>query len=138
MPHQSRSAAQRDSIARGGYVLADAEDPELILIASGSEVGLAVDAAEAMSDSKVRVVSMPSTCRFDAQDQAYKDSVLTPGVKRVAIEAGVDLGWHKYVGLDGDVVCMKSFGESAPAGQLFEQFGFTVDNVVATAKKVMG
>jgi transketolase len=81
---------------------------------------------------------MPSTDRFDAQDQAYRDSVLTPGVKRVAVEAGVELGWHKYVGLDGAVVCMSSFGESAPAGKLFEQFGFTVDNVVATANKVLG
>jgi len=91
-----------------------------------------------MGGRKVRVVSMPSTDMFDDQDQAYKDSVLTPGVKRVAIEAGVDQGWHKYFGLEGDVVCMKSFGESAPAGQLFEQFGFTVDNVVATANKVLG
>jgi transketolase len=91
-----------------------------------------------MSGRKVRVVSMPSTDMFDEQDQAYKDSVLTPGVKRVAVEAGVENGWHKYVGLEGAVVCMESFGESAPAGQLFEQFGFTVDNVVATVDSVLG
>ncbi|MES9843358.1 MAG: transketolase, partial [Candidatus Sedimenticola sp. 6PFRAG5] len=134
-----RTPEQVKAIENGGYVLKDCDgDADLILIATGSEVGLAVDAAAAMSDRKVRVVSMPCTDRFDAQDQAYKDSVLTPGVKRVAVEAGVDLGWHKYVGLDGAVVCMESFGESAPAGQLFEQFGFTVDNVVATAKKVLG
>ena len=126
-------------IAKGGYVLKDCDGtPDLILIATGSEVALAVDAAAAMAERKIRVVSMPSTDRFDAQDQAYRDSVLTPGVKRVAIEAGVELGWHKYVGLDGAVVCMDSFGESAPAGKLFEQFGFTVDNVVATANKVLG
>lgn len=134
-----RSAEQLKNIEKGGYVIKDcAGDADLIMIATGSEVGLAVDSAAAMGDVNVRVVSMPSTDAFDVQDQAYKDSVLTPGVKRVAIEAGVDNGWHKYVGLEGAVVCMDSFGESAPAGQLFEQFGFTVDNVVATAKKVLG
>jgi transketolase len=134
-----RTPEQVKAIENGGYVLKDCEGTaDLIMIATGSEVELAMNAAAAMSDRNIRVVSMPSTCRFDAQDQAYKDSVLTPGVKRVAIEAGVDLGWHKYVGLDGAVVCMESFGESAPAGQLFEQFGFTVDNVVATANKVLG
>jgi transketolase len=134
-----RTPEQVKNIAKGGYVLKDCDGtPDLILIATGSEVALAADAAAAMVDRKVRVVSMPSTDRFDAQDQAYRDSVLTPGVKRVAVEAGVELGWHKYVGLDGAVVCMSSFGESAPAGKLFEQFGFTVDNVVATANKVLG
>ncbi len=134
-----RSAEQLKNVEKGGYVLKDCDGTaDIILLATGSEVGLAVDAAAAMGGRKVRVVSMPSTDMFDDQDQAYKDSVLTPGVKRVAIEAGVDQGWHKYVGLEGDVVCMKSFGESAPAGQLFEQFGFTVDNVVATANKVLG
>ena len=134
-----RTAEQVKNIEKGGYVLKDCDgDADIILIATGSEVSLAVDAAAAMGDRKVRVVSMPSTDAYDDQDQAYKDSVLTPGVKRVAIEAGIDQGWHKYVGLDGDVVCMSSFGESAPAGQLFEQFGFTVDNVVETANKVLG
>jgi transketolase len=134
-----RTAEQLKNIEKGGYVLKDCDgDADIILIASGSEVGLVVDAAAAMSGRKVRVVSMPSTDMFDEQDQAYKDSVLTPGVKRVAVEAGVENGWHKYVGLEGAVVCMESFGESAPAGQLFEQFGFTVDNVVATVDSVLG
>ncbi|MBT8007093.1 MAG: transketolase [Gammaproteobacteria bacterium] len=134
-----RTAEQLQNIEKGGYVLKDCEgDAEVILIATGSEVGLAVDAAAAMTGRKVRVVSMPSTDKYDDQDQAYKDSVLTPGVKRVAVEAGVDNGWHKYVGLEGAVVCMDSFGESAPAGELFKQFGFTVDNVVATVDKVLG
>jgi transketolase len=100
-------------------------------------VGLAVEAADAM-DAKVRVVSMPCTNAYDDQDQAYKDSVLIPGVKRVAIEAGVADGWYKYIGLDGGTVCMTTFGESAPAGDLFKEFGFTVENVVATAKAVLG
>jgi transketolase len=133
-----RTAEQLKNIEKGGYVLKDCDgDADLIMIATGSEVGLAVESAEAMSGTKIRVVSMPSTDAYDEQDQAYKDSVLTPGVKRIAIEAGVDNGWHKYVGLEGDVVCMSSFGESAPAGELFKQFGFTVENVVATAKKVL-
>ena len=133
-----RTAEQVANIEKGGYVLKNcAGTPDIIFISTGSEVGLAVDAAEAM-DANVRVVSMPSTCAYDAQDQAYKDSVLIPGVKRVAIEAGVDQSWYKYVGLDGGVVCMSTFGESAPAGELFKQFGFTVENVVATANKVLG
>ena len=81
---------------------------------------------------------MPSSCAYDTQDQAYKDSVLIPGVKRVAIEAGVQQSWDKYIGLDGGAVCMTTFGESAPAGELFKEFGFTVENVVATANKVLG
>jgi len=133
-----RTAEQVKHIEKGGYVLKDCEGtPDIIFIATGSEVGLAVDAAEAMNE-KVRVVSMPSTCAFDTQDQAYKDSVLIPGVKRVAIEAGVAQSWYKYIGLDGGLVCMSSFGESAPAGELFKEFGFTVENVVATANKVLG
>ncbi|WP_178861971.1 transketolase [Thiomicrorhabdus cannonii] len=133
-----RTAEQVKNIEKGGYVLKDcAGTPDIIFIATGSEVELAMNAAEAM-DANVRVVSMPCTNAFDAQDQAYKDSVLIPGVKRVAIEAGVAESWYKYVGLDGDVVCMKSFGESAPAGALFKEFGFTVENVVATANRVLG
>ncbi len=133
-----RTAEQVANIEKGGYVLKDCSGtPDIIFIATGSEVGLAVDAAEAM-DANVRVVSMPSTCAYDTQDQAYKDSVLIPGVKRVAIEAGVAESWHKYVGLEGATVCMSTFGESAPAGELFEEFGFTVENVVATANKVLG
>lgn len=134
----ARTDEQVKNIEKGGYVLKDcAGTPDVIFIATGSEVGLAVDAAEAMN-ANVRVVSMPSTDAFDAQDQAYKDSVLIPGVKRVAIEAGVADSWYKYIGLDGGVVCMKTFGESAPAGDLFKEFGFTVENVVATANKVLG
>jgi len=133
-----RTAEQVANIEKGGYVLKDCDgDADVILIATGSEVGLAVDAAAAMSEN-VRVVSMPCPEAFDAQDQAYRDSVLTPGVKRVAIEASIDNGWYKYVGLEGAIVGMKSFGESAPADQLFKEFGFTVDNVVATAKSVIG
>lgn len=133
-----RTAKQVKNIEKGGYVLRDCDGtPDIILIATGSEVELAVNAAAEMN-AKVRVVSMPSTCAFDTQDQAYKDSVLIPGVKRVAIEAGVAQSWYKYIGLDGDVVCMSTFGESAPAGELFKEFGFTVENVVATANAVLG
>lgn len=132
-----RTAEQVKNIEKGGYVLQDCDGtPDIILIATGSEVELAVNAAAEM-DANVRVVSMPSTCAFDTQDQAYRDSVLIPGVKRVAIEAGVAQSWYKYVGTDGDVVCMSSFGESAPAGELFKEFGFTVENVVATANAVL-
>lgn len=132
-----RTAEQVKNIEKGGYVLQDCDGkPDIILIATGSEVELAVNAAAEMN-ANVRVVSMPSTCAFDTQDQAYRDSVLIPGVKRVAIEAGVAQSWYKYVGTDGDVVCMSSFGESAPAGELFKEFGFTVENVVATANAVL-
>jgi transketolase len=134
-----RTTEQVSNIEKGGYVLKDCNgDADVILIATGSEVSLAVDSAEAMSDKKVRVVSMPSTNVFDEQDQEYKDSVLTPGVKRVAIEAGVAESWYKYVGLDGGIVAMSTYGESAPAGDLFRHFGFTVDNVVAAVKTVLG
>ena len=133
-----RTEEQVRNIEKGGYVLKDCEgEAEIILIATGSEVSLAIESAEAMTGKKVRVVSMPSTNAFDAQDQVYKDSVLTPGVKRVAIEAGVADSWYKYVGLDGDVVAMSTFGESAPAGELFKHFGFTVENVVSTVESVL-
>ncbi|WP_040726570.1 transketolase [Thiomicrorhabdus sp. Kp2] len=133
-----RTPEQVKNIEKGGYVLKDtAGTPDIIFIATGSEVGLAVEAAEAMEEN-VRIVSMPCTDAYDEQDQAYKDSVLIPGVKRVAIEAGVADGWYKYVGLEGGTVCMTTFGESAPADELFKEFGFTVENVVATAKKVLG
>ena len=134
---QSRTVQQIADIEKGGYVLRDCQaDADIIFIATGSEVGLAVEAAQAM-DANVRVVSMPCTDAYDEQSQSYKDSVLTPGVKRVAIEAGVGDGWYKYIGLDGGLVCMTSFGESAPAGDLFKEFGFTVDNVIATAKSIL-
>ena len=134
----ARTAEQVKNIEKGGYVLKDCEGtPDIIFISTGSEVGLTVEAAEAM-DAKVRIVSMPCTNAYDEQDQAYKDSVLLPGVKRVAIEAGVADGWYKYVGLEGGTVCMSTFGESAPADQLYKEFGFTVENIVATANKVLG
>ncbi|MDK9431012.1 transketolase C-terminal domain-containing protein, partial [Gallibacterium anatis] len=122
-------------------VLKDCEGtPELIFIATGSEVELAVKAAEQLTAEghKVRVVSMPSTNVFDKQDAAYKESVLPSSInKRVAIEAGIADFWYKYVGLEGRIVGMNRFGESAPAGELFKLFGFTVDNVVAKAKEIL-
>ena len=133
-----RSNEQILDIEKGGYVLKDCGgSPDIILIASGSEVSLAVDSAKEMTDKKIRVVSMPSTNAFDEQEQDYKDSVLIPGIKRVAIEAGVAESWYKYVGIDGGIVAMSSYGESAPAGELFKHFGFTVENVVDTINKVL-
>jgi len=133
-----RTEEQVRNIEKGGYVLKDCEGKaDVILIATGSEVSLAVESAQAMGDRKVRVVSMPCTSAFDAQEQTYRDFVLTPGVKRVAIEAGVAESWYKYVGFDGGIVAMTSFGESAPAGELFKYFGFTVENVVATVESVL-
>ncbi len=135
LPHQPRDAAQVAAIARGGYVLKDSVGaPEVILIATGSEVGLAMQAAAQLGDG-VRVVSMPSTDVFDRQAAAYRDAVLpTSCRKRVAIEAGVTDFWRKYVGLDGAVIGIDSFGVSAPADQLFPHFGITVDAVVAAAR----
>ncbi|MGO2414400.1 MAG: transketolase [Cobetia crustatorum] len=143
LPHQNRDKAQLANISRGGYVLKDAANgqPELILIATGSEVGLAMDAAAELEASgrAVRVVSMPATDLFDAQDLEYRESVLPSSVTaRVAIEAGHRDYWFKYVGLNGDIVGMETFGESAPAGDLFKHFGFTVENVVERASKLLG
>jgi transketolase len=139
LPFQERSAAQIADIARGGYVLQDVADAKAILIATGSEIELATKAAAALAAEGilVRVVSMPSTDVYDRQDAAYKASVLTRGVPRVAIEAGVTDFWYKYVGLDGAVVGIDTFGESAPAPVLFKHFGFTVENVVAKVKSVL-
>ena len=139
LPFVERDAAQVAAIARGGYILRDAADVKVVLIATGSEVELALKAADALAADGIaaRVVSMPSTDVFDRQDQAYKLSVLGKGLPRVAIEAGVTAFWHKYVGLEGAVVGIDTFGESAPAGVLFKHFGFTVDNVVAKAKAVL-
>ena len=135
LQHQPRDARQVRDIARGGYVLKDsAGTPEIILIATGSEVELATAAAEQLGD-KVRVVSMPSTDVFERQDAAYRESVLPNAVRRrVAVEAGVTGFWRQYVGLDGAVVGIDSFGASAPAGDLYRHFGITVDAVVAAAK----
>ncbi|WP_277811300.1 transketolase [Chromohalobacter canadensis] len=141
LPHQARDKQQLANIERGGYVLKDCDStPELILIATGSEVGLAMDAAAELKNAgkHVRVVSMPSTDTFDTQDADYRESVLPRNVTaRLAIEAGHRDFWFKYVGLDGRIVGMTTFGESAPAGDLFKHFGFTVDNVVAEAKALL-
>jgi transketolase len=138
---QKRDAAQIANIRKGGYVLSEAANgkPQAIIIATGSEVDLAIKAQATLAAEgiNVRVVSMPSTNVFDRQDEAYKNSVLIQGVKRIAIEAGVTSGWYKYVGLEGAVIGMDCFGESAPAPELFKHFGFTVDNVVGTVKKVI-
>jgi transketolase len=139
LPPMPRTPAQVAAIRRGGYVLQDCDgSPECVLIATGSEVGLAVDAARLMSEQgrRVRVVSMPCTSLFDAQDADYRASVLPAGVRRVAIEAGSRDGWWRYVGLDGAVVGMDTFGASAPAGKLFEHFGFTAANVAAVAGRL--
>ncbi len=140
LPHVARSAEQIASIARGGYIAADTEGtPDAIVMSTGSEVDLAIKAAEQLKaeGKKVRVVSMPCTNLFDAQDQAYRDSVLPPSVTcRVAVEAGVSDLWWKYVGSNGKVVGLDRFGESAPAPLLFKEFGFTPDNVAATIKSL--
>lgn len=141
LPHQARNAEQLANIARGGYILKDtAGTPDAILIATGSEVGLAMDSAAALEaeGKQVRVVSMPCTYLFDNQDAAYRESVLPAAVKaRVAVEAAQADYWYKYVGLDGAIVGMTTFGESAPAGDLFKLFGFTVDNVVEKVRSVL-
>ncbi|SBM06660.1 transketolase family protein [Klebsiella michiganensis] len=141
LAQQERTEEQLANVARGGYVLKDcAGQPELIFIATGSEVELAVAAYEKLTAEgvKARVVSMPSTDAFDKQDAAYREAVLPKAVSaRVAIEAGIADYWFKYVGLNGAIVGMTTFGESAPAEQLFEEFGFTVDNVVAKAKALL-
>ncbi|WP_312746999.1 transketolase [Cedecea neteri] len=142
LAQMDRTPEQLKAISRGGYILKDSDGkPDLILIATGSEIEITVEAAAALSKEghKVRVVSMPSTDVFDAQDEAYQESVLPYAVRaRVAVEAGIADYWYKYVGLKGGIVGMTTFGESAPAGKLFPFFGFTVENIVATAKKTLG
>jgi transketolase len=141
LPHIPRTQKQIEEISRGGYILTDSDgQPEAIIIATGSEVELALKAAEQLkaSGKKIRVVSMPSTNIFDAQDAAYRESVLPAAVtKRVAVEAGVTDGWWKYVGTNGKIVGLDRFGESAPAGLLFKEFGFTVENVVKNVEAVL-
>ncbi len=138
---QKRDAKQIADIRKGAYVLSEAANgkPQAIIIATGSEVGLAMDAQKTLAQDgiNVRVVSMPCTNLFDRQEQAYKDSVLLKGIKRVAVEAGITGFWHKYVGLEGAVVGMDCFGESAPAPELFKHFGFTTENVVKTVKSIL-
>ena len=141
LAQQPRTAAQLAEIARGGYVLSDCDgQPEMILISAGSEIELVVSAAKALTEEgrKVRVVSMPCTERFDNQDAAYKESVLPKAVrKRLAVEASIAGFWERYVGLDGKVIGMTSFGESAPANVLFRHFGFTPENVLAQARELL-
>lgn len=141
LKQQQRTAEQLANVYRGGYILNDcAGTPELILIATGSEVELAVETYHQLTAAgkKVRVVSMPSTDAFDKQDCAYKESVLPSSVTaRIAIEAGISDYWYKYVGLNGKIVGMTSFGESGPAEQLFEKFGFTVENIIAKANDLL-
>ncbi len=138
---QERTAAQISDIGKGGYVLHEpSDDAQAIIIATGSEVELAMNAAEHLANNGIatRVVSMPSTDRFDAQSAAYKESILPASITaRVAVEAGVTSGWYKYVGLDGAVVGLDRFGASAPAGELFKEFGFTVENVVSSVKGIL-
>ncbi|MDF2779141.1 MAG: transketolase, partial [Enterobacteriaceae bacterium] len=141
LTQMERTPEQVKAISRGGYILKDSDgQPDLILIATGSEVEITMKAAEQLSAEghKVRVVSLPSTDIFDAQDDAYRESVLPSDVSaRVAVEAGIADYWYKYVGLKGAIVGMTGYGESAPADKLFPFFGFTVENVVAKAKKVL-
>jgi transketolase len=142
LPFQTRDQATVEAIARGGYVLAEASAGKqaLSIIATGSEIALAMGAREKLEASGVgvRVVSMPSTSVFDRQDAAYRESVLPCGVARLAIEAGVSDYWRKYVGLEGAVIGVDRFGESAPAADVFKLFGFTVENVIVQANKLLG
>ncbi len=138
--HQPRNATQINDIYKGAYTLIDSEEtPEIIIIATGSEVGIAAKATNQLNQQghATRLVSMPCAESFEQQDQAYKDSVLLPGVtKRVAVEAAQGDFWYKYVGLNGHIIAQNTFGESAPGAILFEHFGFTVDHIVATAKNL--
>jgi transketolase len=141
LPFQKRDAALINQIDKGGYILSEAAGgkPQAVIIATGSEVGLAMMAQKALAETgiQVRVVSMPCTSVFDRQGRDYKDSVLPRGIGRVAVEAGVTDYWRKYVGLEGAVVGIDTFGESAPAGELFKHFGFTVENVVKAVNSVL-
>ena len=139
LPFMPRTSEQLANIKRGGYVLSGSQNAQAVLIATGSEVELALNAQKALAEQgvNVSVVSMPSTNIFDKQDAAYKQSVLPENLPRVAIEAGSTDGWYKYVGLNGAVVGLDRFGESAPAELLFKEFGFTVENVVLVVKSVL-
>ena len=139
VPFQKRDAHTVSAIRRGGYVLADAQEPKAVILATGSEVQLAVAAKQKLAEEgiSVRVVSMPCTSVFDRQPPMYKDVVLIPTLPKVAVESGVTDTWRKYVGLEGAVVGIDRFGESAPGARLFEYFGFTTDNVVKAVKSVL-
>ncbi len=137
---QHRTPQQITAVSKGGYVLSDCESkPDAIIIASGSEVEIAMEAASLLTNNgtAVRVVSMPSTNIFDTQNDQYKQDVLIPGVPRVAVEAGVTDFWRKYVGLEGKVIGIDTFGESAPAGDLYRHFGITSDNVVKAVNSLI-
>ena len=139
MPNQQNSSA--DKVALGGYILEDCDGkPELILIGTGTELDLCVQAAKRLSTEgeKVRVVSMPCVELFEEQSESYKEEVLPPSIrKRLVVEAAESFGWHKYIGLDGDSVTMNSFGASAPGGLCMEKFGFTVDNVLKKSRNLL-
>jgi transketolase len=141
LAHEARDAAQVAAIKRGGYVLIDSDGPpEAIVIATGSEVAIAAEAVRATNAKgrKVRLVSMPSTNTFERQDDAYKQSVLPPGItRRVAVEAGSTHGWWQYVGLGGQIVGIDHFGASAPAKELFKAYGFTTEHVIAAIDRVL-
>jgi transketolase len=139
VPFQKRDAHTVTAIRRGGYILADAHEPKAVIVATGSEVHLAIAAKEKLAAEgvAVRVVSMPCTSVFDRQPPMYRDVVLIPTLPKVAVEAGVSDFWRKYVGLDGAVVGIDRYGESAPGAKLFEHFGFTADNVVKAVKSVL-
>jgi transketolase len=139
LPFNKRDAHTIAAIRRGGYVLADVQGPKAIIIATGSEVQLALEAKKKLATEgiPVRVVSLPCTSVFDSQPPMYRDVVLIPTLPRVAIEAGVSDYWRKYVGLDGAVLGIDRYGESAPGPSLFEHFGFTVENVVKAVKNVL-
>ena len=126
---------------KGAYILKDSDEPEIILMASGSEVSLICDAYEELKKVKInaRVVSMFCFEIFDKQSDEYKESVLKKNIRaRIAVEAGSSFGWHKYVGLDGKIICMNEFGASAPSKILFDKYGFTVENIVKCVKEILG
>jgi len=139
LPFVARDAQTLASVARGGYVLQDAANARALIIATGSEVGIAIDAQKLLAADgiAVRVVSMPSTDVFDKQDAAWREQVLPKGMPRVAVEAGITAFWHKYVGLDGAVVGIDTYGESAPAGALFKHFGLTAEKVAQAVKQIL-
>jgi len=139
VPFQKRDAHTVSAIRRGGYVLADAQEPKVIILATGSEVQLALGAKQKLAEEgiPVRVVSMPCTSTFDRQPPMYRDVVLIPTLPKVAVEAGVSDYWRKYVGPEGAVVGIDRYGESAPGAKLFEHFGFTVENVVNAVRSVL-
>lgn len=139
LPFIQRDEPTLANIQRGGYIISGSQNAQAVIIATGSEVELALNAQKALAEQgiAVNVVSMPSTNVFDKQDLAYKQSVLPENLPKIAVEAGVTDGWYKYVGLNGKVVGLDRFGESAPAELLFKEFGFTTENVVAAVKSVL-